>query len=286
MNDVVLVILILAAAVALIAAYAVAVEPRRLKVTRHEVRSPHVPSGFDGKTILQFSDVHIGHYYSLRRLERLVSLINELKPDIVAFTGDLYDARSPKTESDPAASPILERIRAPLGKFAVYGNHDFGYTRNKRTSGPLLANGGFNVLVNETRTIALPNGEAISIAGLDDYVRGRPDAPGTLSQLREATFNLLLLHEGDPADELAAYPVDLHLAGHSHNGQICLPLVGALHRTNLGRVYIGGMYAIGASRRRDRPYRLYVNRGIGTTTFPVRFGSVPEISVFTLRSGK
>ncbi|THF74063.1 metallophosphoesterase [Cohnella fermenti] len=271
------------AACLLIALYAALVEPRRLQVTRHTVASPHLPPGFDGKTILQFSDVHIGHYYSLNRLKRLAARINEMQPDIVAFTGDLYDARSPKTESDPAASPVLGSIRAPLGKFAVYGNHDFGFTRDKRCSGPILTQGGFEVLINDCRKIKLDSGEEITIAGLDDYVRGRPDAESTLSRLDERAFNLLLLHEGDPADGLAKYPVDLQLSGHSHNGQISLPLVGAIHRTALGRKYIGGSYFIGAGERARRPYRLYVNRGVGTTTLPIRLGSVPEIAVFTLR---
>ncbi|MBP1976955.1 metallophosphoesterase [Cohnella thailandensis] len=286
MNDPVFIALLIILVIALLVAlYAVAVEPRRLKVTRLEIQSPRIPPGFDGKTILQFSDVHVGHFFSLKRLKRLASAINELKPDIVVFTGDLFDARTLKTESDPAASPILGEIRAPLGKFCVYGNHDFGYSRTKRCSGPLLTNGGFDMLINETRRIALPNGESITISGLDDYVRGRPDAKGTLSKLEEDSFNLLLLHEGDPSDGLAKYPVDLQLSGHSHNGQISLPIVGAIHRTALGKVYVGGIYSIRAALRGDRPYHLYVNRGVGTTTLPIRFGSVPEISLFTLRRG-
>ncbi|WP_051318314.1 metallophosphoesterase [Cohnella thermotolerans] len=266
--------------------YSFFIEPRRLSVTRHEIRSPELPEGFDGVRIVQFSDTHLYHYYSLERFERLVEKINELEPDIVAFTGDLFDARRKKTSTgDSAVSPSLARIRAPLGKFAVYGNHDFGYDRRTRTSGPLLAEGGFAVLVNETRKIELPSGEYITVTGLDDGLRGRPEPERTLGALPERGFHLLLAHEPDMAIRLGAYPVDLQLSGHSHGGQVALPGFGAVIRTENGRKYVRGMFYLRQTNRRDRPYRLYVNRGIGTTRLRARLASVPELTVFTLRRG-
>jgi len=94
----------------------------------------------------------------------------------------------------------------------------------------------------------------------------------------------LLVHEPDVADRLIRYPVDLQLSGHSHGGQVSLPLIGPIVRTKLGRKYVGGLYDIGGRFRENRPYRLYVNRGSGTTRIPVRIGSVPELTLFTLRS--
>lgn len=273
-------------AAASLSAYGLFGERGRIGVTRHEIRSPRIPEAFDGRTILQFSDTHIGPYYSLDRLKRLTVEINALEPDIVVFTGDLHDAgrRDTLGRYDPA--PILAEIEARLGKYAVYGNHDFGFARNLRSSGSFLARGGFSVLLNSVALVSLPGGESIAIAGLDDYVLGRPDAANTLSGLQGERFHILLAHEPDVADRLIRYPIDLQLSGHSHGGQVSLPFIGPLVTTPLGRKYIKGMHLIGERSRKNRPYVLYVNRGIGTTRLPLRLGSVPELSLFTLRHDK
>ncbi|SFB21573.1 hypothetical protein SAMN05216312_104499 [Cohnella sp. OV330] len=263
--------------------YVFFVEPARLAVTRREIESPWLPAGFDGVKIVQFSDTHIGPNYSVKRLEGLISTIAAEKPDIVAFTGDLFDARKHNPDREKDLSPLLSRIEAPLGKFAVYGNHDFGYERTRRSTNPTLEKAGFELLLNETKKIRLENGEHLTVAGLDDYVLGRPDPSRALAKLRPDGFNLLLVHEPDVAAFLVRYPVDLQLSGHSHGGQVKLPIVGALVRTQLGRRYLSGLHVVSDRRRPRRPYLLYVNRGIGTTRFRVRLGSVPELCVFTLR---
>ncbi|WP_246469446.1 metallophosphoesterase [Cohnella nanjingensis] len=266
-----------------IVAYSVAVEPRRLSVTRREIASPYVPPGFEGKRIVQFSDTHVGPHYPMERFEALIGTLNALEPDLLVFTGDLFDSRRRNAEANPGASHVLSRLRAPLGKYAVYGNHDFGYSRMKRSAGPILTRAGFTVLVNRTERVRLPNGESIVLAGLDDCVLGRPDARNTLSRLQAGDFNLLLAHEPDPADGYTRYPVDLQLSGHSHGGQVRLPGLGALVRTKLGRKYVAGLYRLTGRFDPARPYLLYVNRGVGTTRMKLRFGSVPEVAVFTLR---
>lgn len=266
-----------------LAAYAFFISPRRLRVSRLDIGSAELPDEFDGKRIVQFSDTHLGFFHSLSRFERLIEAINAERPDIVVFTGDLFDGRA-KPKGDPAVIPLLARIQAPLGKFAVYGNHDFGSDKATRTSGAFLTEGGFTMLVNATRRIALPGGRAITISGLDDYVRGRPSPRGCLSRLPKQGFHLLLCHEPDPVRNHLPYPVDLQLSGHSHGGQVALPVVGAIIRTSFGRKYVRGLH-----RLRHHPplpgraFQLYVNRGIGMTRLPFRFGSVPELTVFTLR---
>ncbi|MFC3800199.1 metallophosphoesterase [Cohnella sp. GCM10012308] len=263
--------------------YVFFVEPFRLAVTRREIESPWLPAGFDGIKIVQFSDTHVGPNYPVKRLEGLIATIAAEKPDIVAFTGDLFDARRNNPDRALDLSPLLSRIEAPLGKFAVYGNHDFGYERTKRSTNPTLAKAGFELLLNESKKIRLENGEHLSVSGLDDYVLGRPDPTRALAKLRPDGFNLLLVHEPDVAASLVRYPIDLQLSGHSHGGQVKLPIVGALVRTQLGRRFLSGLHVVSDRRRPRRPYLLYVNRGIGTTRLRVRFGSVPELCVFTLR---
>ncbi|QJD82127.1 metallophosphoesterase [Cohnella herbarum] len=274
---------VFAAIIVFIYAYGFTIVPKRLSITRLEVYSPSLPESFEGVTLLQFSDTHLGPQFTLPRLRQLVDVIQTIRPDIVVFTGDLHDAGSADNIAKYDPSPLLADIQAPLGKYAVYGNHDFGYGRKTRSSGSFLSRAGFKMLVNEREKITLPGGDSITIAGLDDYVLGKPNAESTLSKLDKDGFNILLAHEPDVADRLTRFPVDLQLSGHSHGGQVSLPLVGALVRTRLGRKYLKGKYLIHDSQRKERPYLLYVNRGIGTTRIPIRIGSDPELAVFTLR---
>jgi len=282
-----LLLVMLASIITLIFAYGILIEPRRLSITSHNIVSDKLPAGFDGMTIVQFSDTHIGPHYSLRQLQQLVTTINSLNPNIIVFTGDLFDARRTNNLANRDPSPILAQLQAPLGKYAVYGNHDFGYTRNKRLSENYLDRAGFKILINEMDTVTLPSGESIHVIGLDDYLYGFPEAQSTLASLSADKFHLLLVHEPDVADFMTRYPIDLQLSGHSHGGQVSLPIVGALIRTALGRKYVGGTYRLQDKLRNARPYVLHVNRGIGTTRIKIRIGSVPELSVFTLqrRSG-
>ncbi len=266
-----------------IGAYGFFIERGRLRIVRHTIRSPRIPPSFDGVAIAQFSDIHLSPAYSLKRLGKLVEAVNSLHADLVVFTGDLHDARRNDNIAKYDPSPLLARIQARLGKFAVYGNHDFGYERKLRSSGAFLSRGGFSVLINSTQRIEHTDGDYITISGLDDYVLGKPNAAKTIARLEDDRFHVLLVHEPDMADRLIRYPIDLQLSGHSHGGQVRLPLLGPLVRTKLGSKYVGGMYRIGGRHRDKRPYRLYVNRGIGTTRIPIRLFCTPELTVFTLR---
>ncbi|RED89303.1 metallophosphoesterase [Cohnella phaseoli] len=266
-----------------IGAYGFFIERGRLRIVRHTIRSPRIPPSFDGVTIAQFSDIHLSPAYSLKRLGKLVEAVNSLHADLVVFTGDLHDARRNDNIAKYDPSPLLAGIQARLGKFAVYGNHDFGYERKLRSSGAFLSRGGFSVLINSTQRIEHTDGDYITISGLDDYVLGKPNAAKTIARLEDDRFHVLLVHEPDMADRLIRYPIDLQLSGHSHGGQVRLPLLGPLVRTKLGSKYVGGMYRIGGRHRDKRPYRLYVNRGIGTTRIPIRLFCAPELTVFTLR---
>ena len=241
--------------------YATEIERKLVTVTWNEIESSTIPKEFHNKKILQFSDVHLGPEFTLKQLENLVEKINALSPDVVVFTGDLIDRfESYKAEREEAKG-ILQKIHAPLGKYAVFGNHDRG------GGGSLfykkyMEEAGFSVLVNEVQKIKAENGKYITISGLDDF------------------FNMLLVHEPDVVDKVARYPVDFQMSGHSHGGQVQIPFIGPLITTKLAESHVEGMYEV---EGKSKPLYLYVNRGIGTTRMPVRFWSVPELSVFVLK---
>ena len=259
--------------------YATEIERKLVTVTWNEIEASTIPREFNNKKILQFSDVHLGPEFTLKQLENLVEKMNALQPDIVVFTGDLIDKFGSYNAEREEAKGILQKIQAPLGKYAVFGNHDRG------GGGSLfykkyMEEAGFSVLVNEVQKIQAENGKYITISGLDDFLLGKPQIESTLQKLRQQDFNMLLVHEPDVVDKIARYPVDIQLSGHSHGGQVQIPFVGPLITTKLAEKYVEGMYEL---EGKSKPLYLYVNRGIGTTRMPVRFWSIPELSVFVLK---
>lgn len=262
----------LLAASGLLAGYGFGIEPSWYEVSPVRLTFDRLPAAFHGKRIVQFSDVHIGEYYDLSHLRVVVDLINEQKPDILVFTGDLFDYKV--TEDPEKTAEMLASLHAPLGKWAVLGNHD--YYVNVKAIQNILRSGHFSTLINSHSTIQL-GGSAIQIAGVDDMTKGKPNVQAALQGANSDLFTLLLSHSANYADIAAKEPIDLQLSGHSHGGQIRLPLLGAVVTPPNGNKYVMGHYVVEGSK-----LQIYTNRGIGTSYAPVRFLCRPEITVITL----
>ncbi|WP_171681868.1 metallophosphoesterase [Paenibacillus planticolens] len=256
--------------------YASYIEPKWYEFTRINLSFERLPNNFHGLKLLQFSDLHLGHHLNLQDLEHIVSLINHEKADIVTFTGDLFDSQI--TEDPASTSKLLASLEAPLGKWAVLGNHDKLNKTNHTLS--ILQEGGFQMLLNAFKKISY-KGQTIQIAGVEDKLTGNPDITMTLQGANTQMFTLLLSHCPDFADEAAALPIDLQLSGHSHGGQVRLPVVGALFTPLQAKNYVMGLYEVP-----DSKMLVYTNRGIGTTFLPFRFLCRPEITVITLQKRK
>lgn len=251
------------------------IEPGRLEIKKINVSHPKIPKGFDGLKIVQFSDTHLNNDFTIANLERIVNQINRLNPDIIVFTGDLID----EPNSYPAVhqiAPILKRLRADFGKFAIYGNHDHGgYGTDVYRN--ILQNAEFHLLQNEKKEIQLIDGSKLIVAGLDDVMLGRPDFHQTMGNIDKNYFTILLAHEPDTVLQAKNYNVDLQLSGHSHGGQVKIPFIGPLYTPPYAKSFSEGFYTVDHTK-------LYVNRGLGTTRLPFRFLAVPEITLFTLYS--
>jgi uncharacterized protein len=260
--------------------YAREIEPKLLTIKKHTISHSKIPVGFNGFKILQFSDTHIGFQYDLNQLKELVNKINSLTPDMILFTGDLMDTPNQYAEINSLA-PILKNLHAPFGSFAIYGNHDHGgYGSDLYRN--VMKDAGFTLLLNEARQVSLLTKESLYIAGIDDAMLGMPDIQSTLESIPEGEFTILLSHAPDLADQAADLGnIQLQLSGHSHGGQIQLPLFGAIIKPPFAKNYYEGFYQIGPT---NDPLTLYVNRGLGTTRLPFRFLSPPEITLFTLQS--
>ncbi|MBD0383107.1 metallophosphoesterase [Paenibacillus sedimenti] len=259
-----------------IGGYSTFLEPRWYDLTRVIIPFERLPSAFHGIRIVHISDIHMGHYFELSDLETVINLIRQEKPDLICFTGDLFDA---KITVDPKQiSSLLATLEAPLGKWSVLGNHD-RLAGNLKIAA-LLQNGGFRTLFNDHQVIR-SGGQAIQIAGVEDMLTGEPDLAKTLYGANAGIFTLLLSHCANFADIAAGYAIDLQLSGHSHGGQIRLPLFGAVVTPPLGNKYVMGLHSVPGSK-----LQVYTTRGVGTTLFPFRFLCRPEITVLTLEQIK
>lgn len=260
-----------------------------VKVFRENLEIAGLPGSFEGVKIVQISDLHLaGFHHNPGHIARVVEKVNRLEPDLILFTGDMVHNFA--EEMDPFMD-ILRGLKAPLGKYAVLGNHDYGHYYNWNSDAEEKANlvrvkdqiraAGFDLLLNEHRTISL-NGHSIELIGVENW--GKPPFPqlGELSHALAGTdpgqVKILLSH--DPSHW------DLQVRGKEN---IALTLAGHTHGMQFG-IEIGNFrwspsrwtYKHWAGLYRENGQYLYVNRGLGYTGFPGRIGIRPEITLLTL----
>jgi predicted MPP superfamily phosphohydrolase len=268
-----------AACGAAVAADSALIEPNRPRIVRQEIALRRWPTRLDGFTIVLLSDFHYDPYFSIHPLKAAISMVNALRADLIALTGDFVSMPLFSKDDEKAASAaepcadLLQQVHAPHGSWAVMGNHDF-FTVPELVTSALHAH-GIQVLSNEAAAIEA-NGARFWLGGVDDVLGQTADLDETLHSIPSDEAVILLAHEPDYADEVARYPVDLQLSGHSHGGQVRLPFVRPLYLPELARKYVAGLYKI-------RDLTLYTNRGLGTLALPVRWNCPPEITLFTLR---
>ncbi|WP_348920739.1 metallophosphoesterase [Enterococcus rotai] len=248
--------------------YAFFIEPKRI-VTHHYTVGTN--DGQKPVKIVQLSDIHIQENYSTTQLEKIVTKVNNEQPDMILFTGDLFDNYA---KYGPAEEVIaaLDRLSAPLGKYAVWGNHDYGGGA-AHAYPEILAASGFQLLENSGVNVPLSNGKSVYIGGLDDSMLGNSFIEETLAG-RQSDYTILMSHEPDKADDVLDHDIQLILSGHSHGGQVKLPFFTI--KNVLAEKYYDGFYSLANETT------LYVNTGLGTTKIPARFRVPPEIAVFDL----
>lgn len=277
------------------AAYAVGIEPMRLTVTTYRIR-PIGPWPADRSLrIVALSDIHACEpWMSASRIAGIVETANALKGDVIVLLGDYVAGMRVVTRFLDAAewAPVLSKLSAPLGVYAILGNHDWWEDRSamKRGYGPTiageaLARAGIRVLENDAEAISL-SGQQVWIAGLGDQIalapkawtyghkrKGVDDLPATLAKIPEGAPAILLAHEPDIFPTVPAR-ITLQLSGHTHGGQ-----VRAFGYSPVVPSRFGNRYAYGHVREQTD---LVVSGGLGTSIAPVRLGVPPEITVVDL----
>jgi predicted MPP superfamily phosphohydrolase len=249
-----------------------------LKVETVQLILPRLPRAFAGFRVALISDIHMGGWMNLTRLQRVVDLIHAQKPDVLFITGDfLFGHSFPESawqwinDLTQALSPLA----TSLPTFAVLGNHD--YWTNPGAVREMLRRSRITDLTNAVYRLTRED-QHLHLCGVDDIKVGNVRLDKVVAQLEEDSAAILLVHEPDFADTSAATgKFDLQVSGHSHGGQIVIPFYGPPVLPRTARKYPSGLYKVGNMFQ-------YTNRGVGMDSFAFRFNCPAEITIFTLES--
>jgi predicted MPP superfamily phosphohydrolase len=250
-----------------------------LETAHYAYESSDVPAAFDGLRIAFVSDIHRGPFYSEAQVGQVVDRVNALHTDLVLLGGDYVYAG---TKYEASSFSQLSRLRAPLGCFAVLGNHDYGRP-DSAAPGPgnaieAAAAVGIPLLRNEGIWLERGGGR-IRLGGVADYEAGTSELGPIAAGTKKSDFVLLVSHNPDFSEDLPKDEVDLVLSGHTHGGQATLFGTWALHvSSKYGQKYRTGIV-------RNDLTTVIVSSGIGTSTpLPIRLYAPAQIVVITLHS--
>ena len=252
------------------------------ELTTYSVESSKLPHSFSGLRIAHVSDLHNTELGENN--EKLLKLLEQSSPDIIAITGDLIDSR--RTDI-PISLNFIEKAAKIAPCYYVTGNHESRISEYQTLRDGLLAIG---VTILENSTVSLTrNGESITLIGVNDptfhpeYIQ-----KGSYSVMEETlqklpinadNFNLLLTHRPELLELYEKYGIHLSLSGHAHGGQFRLPFIGGLFAPHQGFFpkYDSGLHTIGNSN-------LIISRGLGNSSFPLRINNRPELILIELKT--
>ena len=261
----------------LLAYWAFVLEPASLEVNRYDLVLPRWPSEQDGLLVALLSDLHVGSPGNgVDKLKEVVSRVNRARPDVVLLAGDyvVSGVRGATPVPPQRTADILKGLEAPLGVFAVLGNHDHWYGAEPVRGA--FESAGIRVLENEVLRL---QGEGFDfwLVGIGDLWESHPDVDTILEGLPEGVASIALTHNPDLFPRIPDR-VDLTLAGHTHGGQVDFPLWG----TPIVPSRFGSRYARGHVVEGGR--HLFVTSGLGTSLLPVRFRVPPEVALVRVGS--
>jgi len=261
------------------------------RIRRVQLYLPNLPSGFEGVKLLQVSDIHSGSFTNRDAVYRGIQMIKDEKPDLVFFTGDIVNS---KTDELYDWQNIFAEIKAPMGVFSVYGNHDYGdYVSTWKSDEEKAQNladlakahkdMGWNLLRNEHITLT-KNNQRIGIIGVENWGdKGRfqkyGDVEKATKNMPDVPVKLLLSHDPSHFDNIVSKKhkdIDVTFSGHTHGFQFGVEIGGFKWSPSQ---YI---YKHWAGLYQEEKQQIYVNRGFGFLGYPGRVGILPEITVFTL----
>ena len=255
--------------------YAHYMEPNNLIIKEYKIESDVIPKSFDGIKIIHFSDTHYGgSIIDKKYINKIINTINNENPDIVIFTGDFFDKRA-KLDDDTIKylKEELGNIKSNIGNFAVNGNHDIKFLETFNS----IFEDNFIILNNEEKLLYYKEETPISIVGLTDKSETKVDY--SILEKENNYYRIILAHEPDEYENIKEYTFNLLLSGHSHNGQIKLPFIGAIYTPVGAKKYYDDHYILDNRE-------IFVSSGIGTSTIDFRLNSKPSINLYRLYAHK
>ncbi len=265
------------------------------RVRRHEVSLTDLPPAFKGLKIVQFSDVHLGTWSSKKKLAEAVDIMNSLSPDLIFFTGDMFNYC---TADGYGFEMIRKKLYAPMGIYTILGNHDYGdylnwpsmeaKHKNMTDLHEFYKNLGWTLLLN-SNIILNKGGDSIAVIGVENWgATHRFQRFGDIEKAQKGTehmpVQLLLSHDPTHFDSIISKQyqnIDLTFAGHTHGGQVGIDCCN-IHWSPVAWAYTYwcGLYKNEAS---PEPQYLYVNQALGNIGYSGRIGILPEITMITLK---
>ena len=237
-----------------------------IEVSEHRIINEKIPDNFNGIKIIQVSDIKYGSNINNDDIKKLVKIINERKPDIVLYTGNLIDDEY-KLDSKEREKIInsLQKIDASLGKYAVYGDED------KEDFMTIMNQSGFTILNNSKDFIYNEGNTPITLVGLDIYSKSNLNE--AFKDINNSFYTIVIANSDYYVDDLIKFKPNLVLVGGNSNGYIRLPGIGGLIR---------GEHKYTNSYYEKEGIKIYVSSGIGTDNIGIRFNNLPSINFFRI----
>lgn len=268
--------------VVLIYGYAYFIGTKGLIVKEIKITNKNIPNYLHGLKIAHISDVHYGRIINDKNIETIVKKINLLKPDIVVITGDLLDRdRELSEENKKTLIENLNKIEVTIGKYAIAGNHDYVYGINQWEK--IIEESNF-INLNDTYDLVYNNGTTpILINGMSSNLQNKTTINEKLKEVQKILkeeknkpiYNIMIMHEPDYIEKFEYEQFDLILAGHSHNGQIKIPLIGAIVTPVGAKKYYDEYYNLGKTD-------LYISSGLGTSGYDIRLFNKPSFNFYRI----
>lgn len=250
-----------------------------LIVKEYRVKSEILTNNFSGLKIIHFSDLLYKSTVDKEDVKNLIKRINELKPDIVVFTGDLINKNAKITNEDiEFLEEELESIKAKVGKYAIYGDEDYSIESYKT----IMEKSKFKILNNSYDEIFYKNNESMFIIGLPSSLKEEiklEDAFNFYKEDEKRKFIIVLVHDGKTIKFLdeSTYEVDLVLGGHSLNGSVVIPYYGGIFIDDGAYKYYQEHYSKGITD-------IYISSGVGTNKYPYRIFNKPSFNLYRLKA--
>lgn len=246
-----------------------------VKVIETPVVDNDLPTSFEGFKIVEFADIHYGMTTSLKDIKLLVNKINQLKPDLIIFTGDLFDNSIKITDDDVnSLKEELAKIDDTVNKYAIKGDQDYSNLTDFET---IFKFANFTILDNSNELLYYKNTVPIKIVGTTSILKSKIDYTNAFTILGDENdyFTILISHEPSIVNEIKDYKVNVLFTAHSLGGLLDIPFVGGIVHLKGADNYTKGLYNV------DN-IKMYVNSGIGTQDYKFRFNNRPSINLYRL----